>query len=105
MCVRERVQICVQRCRPAVLLLSLSRRHVRLLLRRRLVLVLALLNRQRQPGRSTRRSLDRCSSNSNIRNMGPAPTRLPGSDPGNPTLTILLKHTLMSHTWNSKTTS
>ena len=43
--VREGVQMCVLRWRRAVLLLRLSRRPVRLLLRRRrLVLVLALLN-------------------------------------------------------------
>ena len=43
--------MCVLRLRPAVLLLVLSRRPVRWLSRsrRRLVLVLALLNRQRQP--------------------------------------------------------
>ena len=53
MCVRERVQLCVLRGRPAVLLLFLSWCPARLLPLRRLVPVLALLNRQRQPGLNT----------------------------------------------------
>ena len=54
-CVREGVHtlISVLRWHPVVLLLCLSQRPVRLLLRLRLVLVLALLNRQRRPGLST----------------------------------------------------
>jgi hypothetical protein len=50
-CVREGVQIWVLRWRPAVLIPVSELASVRLL-RQRLVLVLALLNRQRQPGLS-----------------------------------------------------
>ena len=44
--------MCVLRCRPPVQLLCLMLHPVRWLPRRRLVLMLALLNRQRQPGSS-----------------------------------------------------
>ena len=52
-CEREGVQICFLSWRPVVLFLRLSQRPVRLLLRWHLVLVLALLIRQLQPGLST----------------------------------------------------